>query len=274
MEKPIMSRRKIVIIDDERLAIRRLEILLEQIPRVELVGTAQNVRGGLRLIEREQPDIALVDIAMIGKSGIDLVDMLPSQPRPVIIFVTAFDSHAVKAFDREAIDYVLKPVKAERLSKAIERALRVVDERDLTRDLQHARALMRQAPGTLELPSKYAAELWAHRYGELVRVALANVEWMEAEKDYVRLHTKTDSYLIRCTMQKLESLLDPKTFARIHRSTIVKIASVTAVRRRATGLLVARLEGGREINVGRHYFKSFETISQKLHAAGMDETSG
>ena len=249
-----------IAVDDERLAIRRLEIVLESMPEVELVGKATNVASAIEQIKRLQPDVLLLDIAMPGATGFELVDLLPPEELPHVIFVTAFDRYAIEAFDRNAVDYVLKPLQPDRLRKALERADRISDLEEQAKQLKRVLASLAEEEGA----ANFAHEFWAHGHSELVRVPVAEVYWAEAERDYVRLHTHGGSFLVRETMDTIERQLNPREFTRIHRSALVRVVDVVSVRRRATGLLVARLKSGEEVNIGRRFAKNLSEIRSAL----------
>lgn len=254
---------RVIAVDDEQLALRRLEIVLSKISEVDLVATANSASAAIELIQRLSPDVALLDIAMPGQTGFDLIDTLPAESLPRIIFVTAFDQYAIEAFDRNAVDYILKPVQVDRVRKSLERAARVADLEDQAEQLKRLvanLALNRDSP-------EYEHEFWAQRYGERVRVPVVDVVWAQAERDYVRLHTSRGSFLVRGTMDGLERRLDPREFARVHRCAVVRISQVLSVRRRPTGVLVAKLASGEEINIGRRFAKDFSAARTGLASA-------
>lgn len=256
----IVRKHRIFAVDDEQLAIRRLQIVLGRMPEVDLVGTANSVSSAIEQIKRLHPDVLLLDIAMPGATGFELVDSLPPGELPHVIFVTAFDEYAIEAFDRNAIDYLLKPLQPDRLRKALERAGRISDLEEQAEQLKRVIAKLAEE----ERASAYEDEFWAHRHSELVRVAAAGIRWAQAERDYVRLHTDRGSFLVRGTMDSIERRLNPREFTRVHRSALVRVEDVVSVRRRATGLLVATLKSGDEVKIGRRFAKSLSTIRSAL----------
>ncbi len=239
---------RFLIVDDEPLAVERLQILLARIPGVALAGTASEGAAALRLVEATSPDAILLDIAMPGMDGIDVARALGDLPDPpVVIFVTAFDTFAVAAFDVEAVDYVMKPVAGERLERAVERAR----ERLATRG---------DEPPSGPRP-KYLEEYWVSEARGLVRLAAADVDRISAERDYMRLHVGKRSWLINHTIGKLEEELDPERFVRIHRSAIVRRDFVTGLRRDESGRWYARLADGDEQKVGRLYLANAKGLA-------------
>jgi DNA-binding LytR/AlgR family response regulator len=261
---------RVVAVDDERHALRRLEIVLGRLPDVELVGTAATGRAGLELIAAERPDVVLLDIAMPGLSGLEVAERLGGELRPAVIFVTAYDHHAVEAFERSAVDYLLKPVEVDRLARALDRArhrgtlaerdARIVELRDVIATLRDGRDEPAVAP-------RYETEFWAHRHNEFVRVPVETLVWVEAERDYVRLHQRDGSCLLYESISGMARRLDPAVFVQVHRSAIVRASAVVAVRRGVTGVMVAQLAGGVDVNVGRKYAKDFATFLAKLGRA-------
>jgi two-component system response regulator AlgR len=215
---------------------------------VALAGTASDGAAALRLVEATRPDAVLLDIAMPGMDGIDVARALARVERPpVVIFVTAFDTFAVAAFEIEAVDYVMKPVSAERLARAVERA----------RERLAARG-SGPAPGAA---SPYVEEFWVSEARGLVRLSAADVERVSAERDYMRLHVGRRSWLINHTIGRLEAELDPARFVRLHRSAIVRRDFVTGLRRDEGGRWWARLADGDEQKVGRLYLANAKGLA-------------
>jgi two-component system response regulator AlgR len=241
---------RLLVVDDEPLAVERLQLLLARIEDVQVVGTAFDGAAALRLVEALAPDAVLLDIAMPGMDGIDVARAFSKLSRPpVVVFVTAFDAFAVAAFDVEAVDYVMKPVAAERLSRAVERARERV-----------ARRAALGAPEAAEAPA-HIEEFWVSESRGLVRLAAADVDRISAERDYMRLHVGRRSWLINHTIARLEELLDPARFVRLHRSAIVRRDFVTGLRRDEGGRWWARLADGEEQKVGRLYVPNAKALA-------------
>lgn len=240
-----MSQLKTLIVDDEPLAVERLQILCARVEGLQLVGTAADGEAALRLIDALRPDLVFLDIAMPGMTGLDVANMLEGRAEaPAIVFVTAFDQFAVAAFDAAAVDYLLKPVAPERLEKAV---LRV---RDRLRTAAEA-----PAPSAVT-PTRYAQEFWVPNRGELARVAVADIERIEAERDYMRLHAGNRSWLIHETIGALEARLDPADFIRLHRSTIVRRERIMRLSHDGQGNWAAELASGQQLRIGRTYLAS------------------
>jgi two-component system response regulator AlgR len=229
-----------LIVDDEPLAVERMQILCARLPALQLVGTANDGEAALRLTRALEPDLLFLDIAMPGMTGMEVAAALGDHPHPpAIVFVTAFDNFAVAAFDVEAADYLMKPVAPDRLLKAVERV-----------------ATRRVAPaGKAPAASPHLAEFWVPNRGELIRVEAAAVRWIEAERDYMRLHLDGRSFLIHETISALEERLDPARFLRIHRGAIVRKDAVRRLAHDGQGNWTAELDGGEDVRIGRSYLQ-------------------
>lgn len=233
-----------LIVDDEPLAVERLQILCAGLPEVQLVGSANDAPAAQRLIAALQPEMLLLDIAMPGMSGIELARNLAAMPHPpMIVFVTAFDAFAVAAFDVAAVDYLLKPIDPDRLTRAIGRAA--------------ARRVAPVAP-----PSAWTEEFWVPHRGDIIRIAAASIERVEAERDYMRLHVGERSYLVHQTIVALERRLDPARFIRIHRSTIMRRDVIARLRRDASGGWAAVLADGTLAAIGRTYLDGVRALTR------------
>lgn len=236
-----------IIVDDEPLAIERLQILCAAQPDIDLVATANDGAAAIRMAQELSPDLMFLDIGMPKMDGISAARALALLPKkPAIIFVTAYDNFAVEAFDLDIIDYVLKPVSSDRLSRAIARAT-----------ANHGNT----APVTGEEDGSYAHEFWVSHRGELIRVAAADIEHIEAERDYMRLFTGGRSYLLHQTISTLEQRLDPQKFLRIHRSHIVRRDLITGLRHEGGGVWHALFDGDRSMRIGRKYLADVKRIA-------------
>ena len=244
-----------LIVDDEPLAIDRLRIICDQLPMVRVVGTASDGAQALERIAECAPDLVLLDLTMPEVDGLAVAGRLSEQADPpAVIFVTAHDNHAVEAFDLDAVDYVLKPVEKERLERAIGRAL-----------ARHGGAEAKPA----DQASPWLEELWVPHRSELVRIGVAEVGRIDAERDYVRLHVGDGeaqggsgrSYLLLQTIAGLEARLDPDRFIRIHRSVILRRDRIAGLRHDGLGVWSVETTAGETLRIGRTYLAKVKAMA-------------
>jgi two-component system LytT family response regulator/two-component system response regulator AlgR len=242
---------RVLIVDDEPLARRRLVQLLAARKDVEIVGEADGGREALKLVELLRPDVLLLDIEMPVVDGFAVLKALPAGPAPAIIFVTAFQDHAVKAFELRATDFVVKPVKGERLGKALEQARSDLDARRAGERLAFLQARLAE----LESRALSASDpgLWVQIGSERRRLALTDIRWLEAERDYVRVHMNGHAHLVNAMLGDMEKLLDEHAFLRVHRSAIVRKDKVRAIVRGRFSAQLLELDDGYRLPVGRKY---------------------
>lgn len=248
----MLSGLTVLVVDDEPLARRRAVHLAQQMPWVEEVGEAGNVAQAAEWLARSPCHIVLLDIRMPGGSGFDLLHHLPD-PAPAVVFVTAFSDQALRAFDAHAVDYVTKPIEAGRFQTAMERARAAAEQKqsaDRIRELEEVVANLR---ATEPETRNELGELWVRTGGEYVRIKPESISHISAERDYVRIHADGNSYLYNENLATLERLLPALQFQRIHRSTMVRIDAVERVKGGAFHALIAVLDDGTELRVGRTY---------------------
>jgi len=237
-----------MIVDDEPLAIERMQVLCAELDQLQVVGTASDGEAALRLADKLKPDLMLLDMTMPGLDGLGVARALAKRDRPpAVIFVTAHEDFAVEAFDLEAVDYVLKPVAAERLERAIDRAI----------------ARRERASGE---SGEWLSEFWVPHRSELLRIDAAQVERIDAERDYVRLHVGAKegqgrSYLLLQTIAGLEGRLDPSNFIRIHRSTILRRDRIRGLRHEGLGVWSVELDNGEALRIGRTYLRKVKAMA-------------
>jgi two-component system, LytTR family, response regulator len=225
-----------LIVDDEPLARDGMRMLLAEYPDIQLVGEAGNAADALALVEAVEPDLMFVDVQMPGMSGLELAAALPEHRTPTIVFVTAYDEFALRAFDVHALDYVLKPIDELRFAEAVRRAR-----------AQHELGA-RRLPSLTESPRP--AKLTIRDGDAIVFVPVDDIDWVEAADYYVEIHTGNRSYLMRETMQRLQTLLDDR-FVRIHRSRLVNRDRVREVRWENRGEMVVVTTNGVVLKVAR-----------------------
>ncbi len=243
-----------LIVDDEPLAVERLQLICARLEQLNLIGTASDGRSALRMTEELSPDLLLLDITMPKLDGMGVARTLTkagAAPMPAIIFVTAHEEFAVEAFDLAVIDYVLKPVAQDRLARAVDRVMERCQETAAADD------------DTLqaEAESVWAEEFWVPHRSELKRIATDQIDRIEAERDYMRLHVGTRSYLMHQTIKALEARLDPAQFIRLHRSHIVRIDRIAGLKHEGGGIWHARLTDESEIRIGRTFLSKAKKIA-------------
>jgi two-component system, LytTR family, response regulator len=226
-----------LIVDDEPLARDGMRILLAEHPDIQLVGEAGNATEALALVDLVEPDLMFIDVQMPGMSGLELAAALPEDRTPTIVFVTAYDEFAVRAFDVHALDYVLKPIDESRFAEAVRRAR-----------AQHQLGARRLPP--IAEPARKPAKLSIRDGDAIVFVPVDDIDWVEAADYYVEIHTGERSYLMRETMQRLQTLLDDR-FVRIHRSRLVNRERVSEVRWENRGEMVVVMTNGVVLKVAR-----------------------
>ena len=234
---------RVLLVDDEPPALERLEAFFANMPDIEVVGTAANGLEANDKIAALSPDLVMLDIQMPELSGLAVAGALPFDKRPEIVFVTAFEHFAPDAFEVEAADYLLKPVRFDRLRQAVERARR-------------RQAGRRAALEPAAAPSPYADALWVPTRTGQVRVPVETIDWIEATGDYAMLHTSLRSFLYRSTMSALAKRLDPAALMRVHRSAFVRLSKVAEVRRDGRWLVTLVLSDGAEVSVGPNYARA------------------
>lgn len=254
-----MTELSILVVDDEPLARRRIIRVIAGMPGVTLCGEAGNVDEAEAQVRALQPDILLLDVQMPGASGFDLLDRLGADA-PATVFVTAFDDHALRAFDASAVDYVTKPIAPGRLTAAIERAAVLATARrdsGQVAELVETVAALRTA---LRQRQQGPSEFWVKARGEHVRIPAETIVRIQAERDYVRIHTEARSYLFHESLARLEETLEPSEFLRVHRSTIVRRDRIRQIRNAPFASFVLALSDGSEVRVGRTYSKAIRAL--------------
>ena len=241
---------KTIVVDDEQLARDELGYLLGQVGGVEIIAQAGNGVEALETIDRLQPDLVFLDVQMPGLTGFEVARrLLDNGPASHIIFVTAYDQHALKAFQVRALDYILKPFDRERFVEALQRARRQI-EREETGDLGRrllalVKDLRKDQPKTDRLVVKSGGRLFFLRMDE--------IDWIEAAGNYVRLHVGNSSHLLRETMNAIEGRLDPEKFFRIHRSRIVNMERIQEMQPWLNGEYAVVLRTGTRLTLSRGY---------------------
>jgi two-component system LytT family response regulator len=235
-----------LIVDDEPLARRGLALRLARHPDIDIVGEAGNGREAFFAVSEHQPTLMFLDVQMPGVDGFELLRAIPAAQMPLTVFVTAYDQYAMRAFEANAVDYLLKPIEDARLDAAIERARQGLAARDAYDHCARLLRLLGDVSGKPDLTLEQALgdggqavhaddRLSIKDSGRILRVPLNDILWIDAAGDYMCVHTPSDTHVLRATMRELESRDDPRRFQRIHGSTIVNVARVRELRSHLQG---------------------------------------
>ncbi|QTL34895.1 MULTISPECIES: LytR/AlgR family response regulator transcription factor [Pseudoalteromonas] len=264
-----MSKIRTLIVDDESLARKGLAVRLKQIEDIDVVELCSSGEQALELCTNQQIDLVFLDIQMPTMNGFEVARALSEsvKPLPAIVFVTAFDHYAVKAFEIHALDYILKPVDDNRLKQAVEKVhsyLKTQQDNAHKKKLASFVAgitgnnceeiLRKLATGDTIEDKKYPESIAVKEQGEIIRVSAASIQWIDAAGDYMCLHCSDgQTHILRKTMKELEQELDPKLFVRVHRSAIVNTKQISKLVTQSSGEYLLVLENGQELKVSRSY---------------------
>ena len=258
-----------ILVDDERLARRGLALHLQNIPQIEVIHECANAQQALKAIHKHNPDLVFLDIQMPEMSGLEMICELQADAMPMIVFVTAFDKYAVEAFDVNAVDYVLKPIDEERLQIAVNRAIQRGVQKDLPTTKQQVIELMKNNSvfdSSLQTVPKAAnTAQWPERLSikdgnKITLVKAVDIHWVDAAGDYMCVHTKDKTHIMRSTMKQLETLLNPDIFLRIHRSTIVNSRHITGAQTFPNGEYQLILDDETKLKVSRSYSHKIKSL--------------
>jgi len=252
-----------ILVDDEKLAIQGLELRLQPFDDIEIVATCHNGREAIRKIKTLKPDLVFLDIQMPGFDGFSVVQGVMDIDPPLFVFVTAYSEHAIKAFEAQAIDYLMKPVEPERLADTMDRVRSRLADKRTSDELDRLRNVINEvAPAAADNLSSMDDDLASTRFeklinikdrGQIFRVDVESIERIDAAGDYMCIYTADNSLILRETMKDLEKRLDPRTFQRVHRSTIVNLDQVRQVKPHTNGECFLVLESGAQVKVSRSY---------------------
>ncbi len=258
------DRIRTIIVDDEPAARRGVRLLLERDRAVEIVGEAATGAEAAELIRREKPDLAFLDVQMPGSDGFEALRQVDSATAPTVVFVTAYDEYALRAFEVHAIDYLLKPYDDARFGAALQRAKEEVRRRQtdtvnvrLTQLLDY---IQTSGGATHQTPEPPGDRILLKSSGEIFFLKAEEIDWIEAEGDYMKFHVAGRAHLMRETMARLEARLDPQRFIRIHRSTIVNIDRLRKLSPSFAGEYAVVLNDGTKLKLSRGYHERFVTL--------------
>ena len=242
-----------VIADDEHLARKKLRVLLDSEPGMQVVAECQDGQQAVSAIQTHRPDLLLIDIRMPDIDGFQVLKQIAPDEMPVVVFTTAYDQFAIRAFEAHALDYLLKPFDRERLHHTVERAraeLLKVHDRDLTGRILDLLAKNMEP----KIESKQVDDRMVIRAGgKVVFLDVKEIDWIEAAANYVKLNVGKDSYLLREGIGSISERLDPDRFVRIHRSVIVNVRKIKELQPCESGEYIAVLRNGKELSCSRGY---------------------
>lgn len=252
-----------ILVDDEKLAIQGLQVRLEAHPDVEVIETCLNGREAIRAIKTHKPDLVFLDIQMPGFDGFSVVQGMMEVEPPLFVFVTAYSDHAIRAFEAQATDYLMKPVDESRLADSLERVRqRLAEKRGVEEAERLKEVLAEHAPEAHDEHVEANDTVSANRFekminikdqGQIFRVEVDGIERIDAAGDYMCINTGGQTLILRETMKDLEKRLDPRKFQRVHRSTIVNLDLVKQVKPHTNGECFLVLDSGAQVKVSRSY---------------------
>ena len=252
-----------ILVDDEPLAIQGLELRLQAHEDVEIIDKCQNGREAIRAIKTHKPDLVFLDIQMPGFDGFSVVQGLMEVEPPLFVFVTAYSDHALRAFEAQAVDYLMKPVDESRLADTIERVRQRLTEKRGVEEVEKLKEVLAEhAPNAVEDMTDGGGEPASNRFeklinikdrGQIFRVDVDTIERLDAAGDYMCIYTGDNTLILRETMKDLEKRLDPRRFQRVHRSTIVNLDLVKQVKPHTNGECFLVLNSGASVKVSRSY---------------------
>ncbi|MBM0104042.1 response regulator transcription factor [Steroidobacter sp. S1-65] len=275
-DQPIDQPIRTIIVDDEELARRGIELRLASHTDITIVAQCANGREALAALAQHKPDLMFLDIQMPGLSGFDVLAKLPQESLPMVIFVTAYDRYALDAFEAQAIDYLLKPINDLRFSQALDRVRGYWQQKNALSQREQLMKLLASTQGAGSVDEQTLRE-YLHaerqpRYPQIlpirddagtVRVDVNTIDWIDAAGDYMCVHADGRTYVLRETMKSLEAVLDPKLFQRVHRSTIVNVSRVRRLRPHTNGEYFLTLDDGQEIKLSRSYRDRVDQLLQR-----------
>ncbi|MBI3111207.1 MAG: response regulator [Ignavibacteriales bacterium] len=244
-----MQRIKTLVVDDEPLAREGISTLLQGAGDFQVIGHCANGEEAIEAIETKKPDVVFLDVQMPEIDGFQVLESLDPKRMPTVIFVTAYDQYALRAFDIHAVDYLLKPVDMERFEQALERTRKRLESKQTNGTDKHLKSLLEE----LKSRDRKLERLVVKTGGKIFFLRTEEIDWIEAAGDYVKIHINTTEHIIRERITELESKLDPSRFLRIHRSTIVNIDRIKEMQPMFYGDYVVILRNGTQLNLSRTY---------------------
>lgn len=242
-----------LIVDDMPLARERIGMLLGADPEIEIVGGCADGDEAVAAVENLKPDLVFLDVQMPGLDGFGVVEKIGVEKMPTVIFVTAFDEFAIKAFEVSALDYLLKPFEEEQLTRAVNRAKREIQKSRASDLNNHLRQLLE----AVKPEAKYLKRLVVKSAAQTILVQTEDIDWIGASGNYLELHVGKEIHLVRERISRMEQKLDPEKFVRVHRSTIVNLDRIKTLHHIFNGDHVIILRDDTELNMSRSFYEKF-----------------
>ncbi len=258
--KQITDKIRTLIIDDEPIARRGIRSNLKAETDVEIIGECSNGREAVAAIERQKPDLIFLDIQMPVLDGFGVVEALGAENLPAVVFVTAFDEHAIRAFEINALDYLLKPVDPERFQKTLERVRGQIKNSKAENFSEKISALLENLDTAAAKSPAYLERIVIKDGGRITFVDAGEINWISSEGNYVKIHAGGKSHLLRETMDAMERKLDPQKFLRLRRSTIVRIGKIKELHPMFNGEFVVVLGDGTKLSSSRRYRQNLDSL--------------
>lgn len=269
INKPLTA----IIVDDEPLALEGLRLRLEKLPEIKVIAEASDGDEAIHLCQTLTPDVLFLDLRLPGLNGLEVVQALQADIIPMVVFVSAYGEYALEAFELNAIDYVLKPANLGRLQKTVERIMQRIEPKDSSNEkFKLLRALVETSglavselenwlATDLPLPTPFNQELVIKNSdNEKVFLPIKDIRWIDAAGDYMCVHTANETHVVRITMKKLASQLDPKIFSRIHKSTLVNVNCIKSIKPLRNSESMLDLGDDVEVKVSRNFSSSIQKI--------------
>lgn len=263
----------VIIVDDEPLALEGLKLRLEKLPEINVIAEASDGDEAIHLCQTLCPDVLFLDLRLPGLNGIEVVQALQADIMPMVVFVSAYGEYALEAFELNAIDYVLKPANLGRLQKTVERILQRIEPKDSSNEKFKLLRALGETSGLavtelenwlatdLPLPTLFNQELVIKNSdNEKVFLPIKAIRWIDAAGDYMCVHTANETHVVRITMKKLVSQLDPKVFSRIHKSTLVNVNCIKSIKPLRNSESILDLGDDVQLKVSRNFSSSIQTI--------------
>jgi two-component system LytT family response regulator len=255
-----MNKLRALIIDDEPLARQRIRHLARDISNLEIIAECANAPDGLAAIRRDAPHLLFLDIQMPEMDGFQLLSEIPTDQLPAIVFTTAYDKHALRAFETHALDYLLKPIQPDRFQAAVARAREHLDNKQASATVHGLLALLaeKQSSNPPSQKPKYLSRLTIKNEDKVIIVKTGDIDFIESAGNYVALHSGRDAHILRETLNALESQLDPEQFLRVSRSAIVNLDRVKELQPMFKGEHIIVLQTGQRLTMSRSLLRDLE----------------